>query len=444
MNHAQLALTVLDDLSFYVTIYVILVALYMVLYRKMYWGLFDPLVWTVTSMAGGAFCVFFLSHQMQLDPLYKWSFLTTEVALFTGLVVARYIPPIRLDFVSQPEVVPGEENIITEFDIFTWVIGTMYIGCEIVSFMVVGIVLFDEGANHLSAFAEHGILMAFITSYRMLCPLVLFYKMLILKQKFNLFDIICWFFAAFGILTTGSKGAILIFIFQYFMMQFPLIYQGKIKPLKISGIFILVLACFPVLVLSITSGADAMGAVQGVFIRLLSSGDIFLLGYNDAVMASITEKSFLNYAFYPGWGTVLKNLGFDFTPPQAIGADILNYHYGRTDGGPTSRYNYVALHFLGFWGAIIYSGFIGTFIGVIRNSFKTLDPTRISYFGYILVTLIVYVSNILIDDINIFMNYVFWRTSFLTLSYLASKIIFLIIKNRASSLSVSQNIQNLQ
>jgi hypothetical protein len=72
MNHAQLAVTVLDNLSFYLILYLALLLGYLVLYRKIYWGLFDPMIWTVTSMAGGAFCVCFLYFQDELAPLYKW------------------------------------------------------------------------------------------------------------------------------------------------------------------------------------------------------------------------------------------------------------------------------------------------------------------------------------------------------------------------------------
>ncbi|MCF0058313.1 hypothetical protein [Dyadobacter sp. CY356] len=435
MNHAQLAVTVLDNLNFYLILYLALLLGYLVLYRKIYWGIFDPMIWTVTSMAGGAFCVCFLYFQDQLAPLYKWSFLTTEIALFLGLYLSRYIPVIKFGAIFQSEPLEYHENEITEFDIFTWIIGIAYILCEIVSIMTIGIVLFEEDVTHLSAFENHGILMAFITSFRLLCPLVLFYKILVRKQKYNYFDIVCWFFVAIGILTTGSKGAILVFVFQYFMIQLPLIYQGKAKPIKISWPLILGLASFPVLVVSITRGGDAVDAVTGVFIRLLASGDVFLLGYNDAVMNSIKEKSFLKYLFYPGWGTILKNLGFNISPPDVIGTDIQNFHYGKTDGGPNSRYNYVALHFLGFWGAIIYSGFIGTAIGVVRNTFRNLDVSRINYFGYLFLTLIAYLSNLLIDDSIVFANYIFWRLFFLVICYILTKTVFLIIRYRVATVS---------
>lgn len=435
MNHAQLAVTVLDNLSFYLILYLSLLLGYLVLYRKIYWGLFDPMIWTVTSMAGGAFCVCFLYFQDELAPLYKWSFLTTEIALFLGLYLSRYIPVINLGGIFNSESSELIENQISEFDVFTWVIGVAYMLCEIASIMTVGIVLFEDDVTHLSAFENHGILMAFITSFRLLCPLMLFYKMLIRKQKFNYFDITCWVFVAIGVLTAGSKGAILVFVFQYFMIQLPLIYQGKVKPIKMSWPFILCLAAFPVMVVAITGGGDATEAVTGVFIRLLASGDVFLLGYNDDAMSSLNEKSFFKYLFYPGWGTILKNLGFNITPPDVIGTDIQNYHYGKTDGGPNSRYNYVALHFLGFWGAIIYSGFIGTAIGVVRNNFRNLDVSRINYFGYLFLTLIAYLSNLIIDDSIVFANYIFWRLFFLILCYIVTKIVFLIIKNRIIELS---------
>lgn len=435
MNHAQLAITVLDNLTFYLILYLSLILGYLVLYRKIYWGIFDPMIWTVISMAGGAFCVCFLYEQDQLAPLYKWSFLTTETALFLGLYFSRYIPVINFGAIFQAEPFELVQDQISEFDVFTWIVGIAYILCEIVSVMTVGIVLFEDDVNHLSAFENHGILMAFITSFRLLCPLVLFYKILIRKQKFNYFDITCWVFVAIGVLTTGSKSAILVFVFQYFMIQLPLIHQGKVKPIKISWPLILGLASFPVAVVSITRGGDTMDAITGVFIRLLASGDVFLLGYNDDVMNAINEKSFLKYLFYPGWGTILKNLGFNISPPDVIGTDIQNFHYGKTDGGPNSRYNYVALHFLGFWGAIIYSGFIGTAIGMVRNTFRNLDVSRINYFGYLFLTLIAYLSNLIIDDSIVFANYIFWRLFFLILCYIFTKIVFLIIKSRIIALS---------
>ena len=435
MNHAQLAITVLDDLTFYLILYLSLLLGYLVLYRKIYWGLSDPMIWTVTNMTGGAFCVFFLYEQDQLAPLYKWSFLTTELALFLGLYLSRYIPVINFGAIFQSEPSELTEDQISEFDVFTWIIGIAYILCEIASIMTVGIVLFEDDVNHVTAFENHGILMAFITSFRFLCPLVLFYKILIRKQKLNYFDIICWFFAVFGLLTTGAKGAILVFFFQYFMLQFPLIYQGKAKPIKMSWPIILGIAAFPVVIISITRGGDTTEAVTGIFIRLLSSGDIFLLGYNDDAMNAITEKSFLKYLFYPGWGTILKNLGFNVSTPQGIGPDLLNYHYNRTNGGPNSRYNYMALHFLGFWGAIIYAAFIGTAIGVVRNNFRNLDVSRINYISYLFLTIIAYFSNLLIDDSMMFSNYIFWRPFFLFLCYLLTKTVCLIIKNRIIELS---------
>jgi hypothetical protein len=435
MNHAELGIIVLDDLSFYLTVYTILVVFYLLLYRKIYWGIFDPMIWTVINMSGGAFCVFFLYSQENLTPFYKWSFITTELALFISITLSRYLPSLDFSNIFPKRETNGIQIKITEFDVFVYLIGSVYIICEIASFMIIGIVLFDEDVNHISAFADHGILMAFITSFRLLCPFALFYKHLVLNEKFNYFDILCWIFAGFGILTTGSKSAILIFFFQYFIIKLPLILSGKSKPIKISVPAILGLVCFPVLVIAVGSGASTMIAIQSVFIRLLSSGDVFLLGYNDYAMGVITEKSFLNYAFYPGWGTVLKNLGFNFVPPQAIGADILNYYYGKTDGGPNGRYNYIALHFFGFWGAIPYAAVVGLFVGIIRNAIWMLDPDKISYFGYILITLLIYLSNLLIDDINIFSNYNFWRVFFLVLSYVITKIIYLIIKKRIVSLS---------
>ncbi len=44
--------------------------------------------------------------------------------------------------------------------------------------------------------------------------------------------------------------------------------------------------------------------------RLIGSGDIFVMGYNDDVIRHISANSSLQYILYPGWGSILKTIGF--------------------------------------------------------------------------------------------------------------------------------------
>jgi hypothetical protein len=175
-------------------------------------------------------------------------------------------------------------------------------------------------------------------------------------------------------------------------------------------------------------GADASSAIQQVGLRLMASGDIFLLGYYDDVMDSIQETSFFKYAFYPGWGTILKNLGFDITPPEPVGVDVFAFYSGRRISGANGRYNYLAYHFFGLWGGIIYALIIGLLVGYLRSIYKNLNPLNMNYFSFLFTVVLLSCSTRLIDDILLFGNTSFWALLFLTVSYVVAKILYMVLQ----------------
>ncbi len=417
---------ILDDWLKYGLIYGLIVCFYLVLYRKMYWGIFDPMFLTTINLSGGAFCVYFLYSDQLLKPVYGWSFIGTEIALFLGMCLATVIPTLRIN--SNRELPREVDSGISEFDVFCFTMCIAYVIVEIVNLKTVGIVLLDEENNHVSAYGGHGIIRAFLVSFRTLVTLTLYYKLLFLKRRLNWLEIIVCLVLLLDLATSGSKSAIIVFFTLYFLTAYPLILHGQLRKIKIPLALLLVLASFPILVVMISVGASPESAIQQVALRLMASGDIFLLGYFDDVLASIQETSFFKYAFYPGWGTILKNLGFNITPPEVIGVDVFAYYTNRRTSGANGRYNYLAYHFFGLWGGFIYAFIIGILAGYIRQIYLKFEPSKIGYFGFLFIVTLVSCSTRLIDDLLLFGNTSFWALLFLCVTYVVAKTIHLVLK----------------
>jgi hypothetical protein len=417
---------ILDNWLYYGAIYAGFLCLYIFLYRKIYWGILDPLLLTVVNLTGGAFCVYFLYSDGGLKPIYGWSFIGTEIALFLGLTIAAYIPVVKLG--GNTNKVESPTQGISEFDIFLFVLCIAYVLVELINLKTVGIVLLNKEENHVSAYEGHGIVRAFLLSYRTLVIMSLYYKVIYLKKRFSLFELFICFVLLLDIATSGSKSAIVVFFVTYFLITYPMVVQGRMSTIKLSLPLIILLLGFPVAIVMISVGADASSAIQQVGLRLMASGDIFLLGYYDDVMDSIQESSFFKYAFYPGWGTILKNLGFEITPPEPIGVDVFAFYSGRRTSGANGRYNYLAYHFFGLWGGIIYALIIGLLVGYLRSMFKNLNPLNMNYYSFLFMVVLISCSTRLIDDILLFGNTSFWALLFLTVSYVVAKILYMVLQ----------------
>jgi hypothetical protein len=299
---------------------------------------------------------------------------------------------------------------------------------ELINLRTVGIVLLNSEENHVSAYSGHGTIRAFLLSYRTLVILSLYYKTIFLKKKLNLFELFICFVLFIDIATSGSKSAIIVFFVLYFLITYPLVVQGKLKTIKLSLPMMILLGSFPVAIVMISVGANPTSAIQQVGLRLMASGDIFLLGYFDDVMDTIQETSFFKYAFYPGWGTILKNLGFNIIPPEPIGVDVFAFYTNRRTSGANGRYNYLAFHFFGLWGGIIYALIIGLLVGYLRNVYKNLNPMNMNYYAFLFIVVLISCSTRLIDDILLFGNTSFWALLFLTVSYVIAKILYMVLQ----------------
>ncbi|WP_143061687.1 hypothetical protein [Dyadobacter sp. SG02] len=381
---------------------------------------------TTLNLAASAFCVYFLYADDKLKPVYGMSFVGTEISLFVGLLTGSFIPAFRIG--KQRNNLLKNGKGITEFDLFVFIVCVAYVIVEAINLKTVGIVLLDTENNHVSAYGGHGIIRAFLVSFRTLVILTIYYKTLVLKQRLNALEIIICLVLLFDLATTGSKSGIFTFFALYFLTIYPLMLHGQIKKINIPWPLLLVLAAFPIGVVMVSVGANASSALQQVGLRLMASGDIFLLGYYDDVFASIQESSFFKYAFYPGWGTILKNLGFEIVPPEPVGVDVFAFYSGSRTSGANGRYNYLAYHFFGLWGGFVYALIIGLLVGYLRHLYTKLDASKVGYFGFLFMVTLISCSSRLIDDILLFGNTSFWAIFFLIFCTIVAKILNLVLR----------------
>ncbi len=427
MDHYSFSLRLLDKFNYYVLVHIIITIAYLFLYRKIYWGVFDPLFFSILNMVSSAVCVYFLYNEDYLDAKYKWSFITTEIAFFIGIYTSMHVPKIKIIKENTVDLIFEDRSL---FDIFSNLVCGIYIVSEAINIKSLGLALFsnDETINHVNIYEGHGILMAFVTSYRLILGFTIFYKVFLLKNSLNWINILAVSLLTIATLANGSKSAIFGIFFQYFIIVYPAFLRGDAKQIKLSIFNLILFVSFPVMIIMILAGTDFNSAVGLLYLRVLISGDIFLLGYNDNVLASINEKSFIHYAFYPGWGTVLKYMGFNIKPPEIIGVDVFDYYYNVRDNGTNTganaRYNYISLHFFGFYGAIIYSLIIGFIVGYMREIYKIINFKKIKFIYYFIMAIGAFFSHLLIDDIIMFSNYMFWRIFFLLITYTLSLIIY--------------------
>lgn len=413
MEFSSYILFISEQWYLYIPLLILVIFLYLCLFRKYIWSIFDPLFVTAITMGSAAFVVFSLWLNDFVDPKYVTSFLCTEIFFIIGFFWVSNYFSVNVKTFSSLSV-----NILF-VKMFAFITGLLASVLQFYIFYQLGFGLFREGVNHVSIFDGFGALKAFQEASSTIYFISFFYKKRISVLRF--FDYLFFLVLIIAILLSGSKAGLLRPVAIFFIVEYYFYRKTGKNIVHVKLIYLLCLSLFPLLVI-IT--IDNVGFFQSILlfgIRLIGSGDIFVMGYDDDVVRHISANSFWQYIFYPGWGSILKTIGFSITPPPIIGVDIYNYHYGLTNAGPNTRLNFLAYYFFGtFWGSM-FAGFIGFFVGYVRSKF---GQNKHNFFVFFL-SIILYLNIFsLVADINFFLNNFFWDCIILTLLYLLTQIVY--------------------
>lgn len=406
---------ILEQWYLYLPLLILFIVLYLIVFRKAIWGIFDPLFVTVVMMGGAAFAVFSLWLNHWADTKYLISFCFTEICLIIGFFIStRFFT--KQTYSNKINVLNVNQGFIS---IFSLIVNIMALALQFFIFSQLGIGLFMEGVNHVSIYDGFGFLKASQGGFSTVAFISFFYKKKL--AILNRFDCVVFFILLLAIILSGSKSGILRPISIFFIVEY-YFYRRTGKTIAHVKWYNLVILCtFPLLVIVILDNVDMFQAIILFGARLIGSGDIFVMGYNDDVIRHISANSSLQYILYPGWGSILKTIGFSITPPVVIGVDIYDYYYNAADAGPNARLNFLTYYFWGTLGGSFICFLIGYYIGYFRCKYGKYKHNMFVFF----VSTILYISILsIISDLNIFLNDFFWTFAVFVVLYFTAQIVY--------------------
>ncbi len=382
MNREQFL--ALYDLNFYTNSFLVLIVLafYLLIFRKSFSSLIDPLFLGVLAQAFSAAVVFILYFSRNIDAYYFYSFISTEIAFLIGCF-ALFRPP-ALSKVDISIFADRRE----EFKIFCFVFFGFFFLFSALYLKSAGFVLF-RNESRLLIMQDLGIVSWFIDILWATAPLVFFLKRYIFNLRSST-DYIVLISSMIFLLTKGGKSDFLPFIFSVFLAS----YIFSITPLKRTLNFLIVLT--PVLLILATTITLAIWNVNAnvfyfVFERFLLFGDVFFQGYDQAFFDSLPDSGFFQYFFNSIYTFLCNGLGWIPEPKVILGYEMSKFYYGIEEGmGPNARHNILGLYLFGPYVAIVFSFLVGLLLAVLRRGLW-LTKGWIFIFLYAVVSIFAYV-----------------------------------------------------
>ncbi len=423
------------DFPFYFGTFCLFLVLYYFLFRRLFFNVIDSYLIEFLTSAGSACTVFIMYLNGALSPKYLNSFVSAEIALFVGIfIMSRY----NGQKIMQQKAAQYHTDLDTIIEsrkpqilLMYNIAFVLFLVINLLSFYTVGFVLLsnEKGINHVNAYEGNGFLLLLKLSITPLFMTIFFvkYKMF---NKLLAFDYSAIVLVLIFTTLSGSKSSFLVLIVTFSCVDF---YFSKIRNIPrtripVTYILIFVSSILVILTAGQFQKGDDKASYLKVFDRLLFSGDVFLLGYNDRIANYLQEQvNFVGYILYPLYGKFLRLFGIDLTPLN-IGVALYDFTYGIKTSGSNPRHNYLSYLFGGEYFSWVYSFFIGLFIGYCRfvYLFKiTLKNIYKTCFGL----LIIMESASCITDTYLFNAKLFVYVFLILIIYFVAESYRIVIKN---------------
>ncbi len=361
------------DLPLYFGIFCLFLLSYYFLFKKLFFNIIDSYFIEFLTSAGSACTVFIMYMNGAIAPKYLNSFVSAEIALFVGIyIMSRYngsklmkeqIAGYHIDI---EQVIESKKHQIQLMYNIAFV---LFLVINILSLYTVGFVLLsdEKGINHVNAYEGNGFLLLLKLSITPLFMTIFFVKYKVLNRLYY-FDYFVIILVLIFTTLSGSKSSFLVLIVAFSCVDFYFSKLRNIPRTRIPVKYILIFVASILVILSVGQferGSEKAGYLK-VFDRLLFSGDVFLLGYNDRIARYLQEEiNVIGYILYPLYGKFLRLFGIDMTPTN-IGVALYDFTYGIKTSGSNPRHNYLAYLFGGEYFSWVYSFFVGLFVGYCR------------------------------------------------------------------------------
>lgn len=383
MNNFEFYDVALDNISLFFIILLLSIFLHYFIFRPQIKSILDPYFLPVISSVFSFTVVFLLFFTSSISNYLLLSFILTQGTFFIGLYTFK--AKRKELIIDKKDSNYNKHKGILAFYFFS----IIYISSQFIIFSIKGVPLFME--SRLQTFSNgggSGILgrIADVTSIFSLYAFFLVIKV----DKFRISEIPKYLILLIIFVTfflSGSKSSFLT-VFSVFWcyilfnqvkggdyMSYLRLIKKNIKLIVISS---LIVVFFIINIQSLNSNDNLLNPFLALSLRFVHSGDIFWYAYPNNIYLQIPNNQFFAALFNDTLG-LLRLQSWD-SLPEAIGITFKNIHHpSDVPEGPNARHNVFGLIYYGFWGAIVFSFFLGLTLSFIRN--KLYHLVSGNYFG---------------------------------------------------------------
>lgn len=354
--------------------------LYILLLKKYFLSIFDPLLFTFFFSTIGASTILFLFIIDKLEWKYFLFYLLTQGAFLFGFSLFR---PIDTKKINKEH---NEQYSILAIKYFYLITSVLLIVFQIFIYVFKGIPLFMESRLNVIG---GDILFKFYNRLKdvFYIPVILlmFYFIFSKNNSFKKYSFFVLLFAIISNVLNGSKSALMNLVMIYFVFSIFQLKSSKSKSFDILNKHTKKIFIFALLgaVIVVIFSEETTNPFFFILYRIFIGGDSFFMTFPYAAIENfvVRDNWFVNLFASP-----LSLLGI-ISPndvPSPLGFDIMTYHNKvNLFKGPNPRHNILGYVYIGYYGAILFSFIIGLFFSFIRNKlYKMLTPGPIGLVIY--------------------------------------------------------------
>jgi len=416
----------------------IIFLLLLFIFRNHIIHIFDPLLFYIVTQAFSIELAFLVVK----DSEYLINFLGCQIFFLIGFFIFSGFGLKKADIQSSrlfKKLNLFETSFVKWYAIFGVL---LLIIANIIQMKMSGIVLLSDNPSEakVTSFSEGGGIVRRL-NWGMFylvgsCLLFIFLKKKQIQYAFLFLVILA--IPALG----GSKGALLYFVFLIALLNCfgDIKTSSFFKQLRIGSFFLLAFAIVlaGIIIYYSQSAQTYNDILFNLAGRFLFYGDSMIYYYNHSSVQYFSDYNLLNF-FSDEFNSVLGAIRIvPYTQP--LGYRLINYYYNINSDtfGPSIPYYIKGNIYFGFYGAFIYSFFIGACIGFIRKLFYLLVKKGASSLLYsILIMHLNLIIYTLAQDSPMFISVLF-DTVILSLPVVAAVLYFHFFQNKRAFLSKVQ------
>jgi oligosaccharide repeat unit polymerase len=373
MTNEAFVIYILDSPWSFFGALLISIFFFIILYRKTISSMFDPLALHVLSSMFGLSVVLFLFFESLISSYYFTSYLFTQFAFFGGFFLFRQDTLIGS---KAPSIKIKNDLLLTEscFIVFA----SLSVVLQFFAYVLVGIPLFKE--SRLDAFAAGGgigLISRFLSVLflgGLFTAIVTYHKT---KKRWLKNSVIFYsLLATLFFILSGSRSSFISFFFILFVYK-AMENKKTVGEKKKNVLLILVIGVVVVLIMSIKT-EDIATASSEFLIRIVGSGDAYWAAYPNDNIEQITPANPILAIFGDIFATY-RIVSWE-NIPKAVGLQLfnMNYPYWDVNFGSNARHNVLGYVYFGYFGSIVFSFFLGLFLGFFRSyGFKKMRNTGV-------------------------------------------------------------------